>query len=357
MEIGLLQSSASAFAPSDAAIAQGTLLAVEHVNAQGGVLGEKIDVSLHWERNQRIPAGRFLRKRNTNTHLFGASSSSLRKRNLSLLEDAGILLWYPTQFEGYEASTNIVYTGASATHHVIPLTEYLMARGHATYALVGSDYVFPRDINRTARRVIEAAGGTVVYEGYLPLNSGASRVKELVERIPNAADVVLPSLVGDDYFDFLRLRGAGMLRRAVMASVIEAEATLDLAPELFAGTVVAMPYFDTVETSASTAFKKLFVRRFGNKARPTFVHAAAFSQILLFAQAAEKVRSFDTQAILGSLHEVRPITPLDDFRIDADTHYSHLKPRVGVADQKGRFQLVSEAAHTVAPDPYLLSYA
>ena len=100
------------------------------------------------------------------TMIFGCYTSTSRKAVLPLVERWNGLLWYPTLYEGFEYSPNIIYTGAAPNQNSLRLAEYLMERFGNRFYFVGSDYVFPRESNRIMREFVSARRGTIVGEQY-----------------------------------------------------------------------------------------------------------------------------------------------------------------------------------------------
>ena len=167
IQIGVLLSQHGQMAIHESAHLQGTLLGVAAINDAGGILGKKLvpivsDPASSLTRSKQLAEQLIVGERVS--HLFGCSDSSIRKALIPTVERHNALLWYPTQFEGFEYSPNIIYGGACANQHVVPLFDYLMAKGHEKFVLLGSDYIFPRDINRAVRQLVEATGGRIVEE-------------------------------------------------------------------------------------------------------------------------------------------------------------------------------------------------
>ena len=105
------------------------------------------------------------------TTIFGCYTSISRKAVLPVVERLNGLLWYPTLYEGFEFSPNIIYTGAAPNQNSVALCRFLMNRYGTSFYFVGSDYVYPRESNRVMRDLLRRRGCTVVGETYLDLRS------------------------------------------------------------------------------------------------------------------------------------------------------------------------------------------
>jgi len=85
-------------------------------------------------------------------HVVGCYTSSSRKEVIPLFEKADALLWYPSHYEGFECSENVIYTGAVTNQHVLPLADYLLeCCGHSAFC-IGSNYIWAWENNRILRQ-------------------------------------------------------------------------------------------------------------------------------------------------------------------------------------------------------------
>ena len=101
---------------------------------------------------------------------------------LPAIERRNGLLWYPSLYEGFEYSPNVIYTGASPNQNSFPLAEYLVRNHGRRVFLVGSDYVYPRESNRIMRDLIVAYGGEIVGEVYVPMEASEQRCEIVLAR-------------------------------------------------------------------------------------------------------------------------------------------------------------------------------
>ena len=108
-------------------------------------------------------------------HVVGCYTSSSRKEVLPLFEKHDGLLWYPSHYEGFESSDNVVYTGAAPNQHIVPLAEHLLRHyGTSAYCL-GSNYIWAWENNKIMREAVQSAGGAVLAERYVPV--GETRLR------------------------------------------------------------------------------------------------------------------------------------------------------------------------------------
>ena len=161
IKVGSLNSLSGTMAISEVTVRDSIALAVEEINASGGVNGKQIEVvaedgasepTVFAEKAEKLISSDCV------AAVFGGWTSSSRKAMLPVFEDNDALLYYPVQYEGLEASENIFYTGATTNQQIIPALDYLKEQGVTSLYLVGSDYVFPQTANREIKAYAEANG-------------------------------------------------------------------------------------------------------------------------------------------------------------------------------------------------------
>ncbi len=152
IKVGALNSLSGTMAISEVTVRHAIDLAVEQINASGGVLGKQIQLvgedgasepTVFAEKAEKLISSDCV------AAVFGGWTSSSRKAMLPVFESANSLLYYPpVQYEGLESSKNIFYTGATTNQQIVPALDYLKEKGVKSLYLVGSDYVFPQTANR-----------------------------------------------------------------------------------------------------------------------------------------------------------------------------------------------------------------
>ena len=140
-------------------------------------------------------------------HVVGCYTSSSRKEVLPLFEKHDGLLWYPSHYEGFESSDNVVYTGAAPNQHIVPLAEHLLRRyGTSAYCL-GSNYIWAWENNKIMREAVQSAGGAVLAERYVPVGEldFDGIIREILDCRPS---FIFNTLIGDSAYTFFRPFGA-----------------------------------------------------------------------------------------------------------------------------------------------------
>lgn len=343
---------------------RGTVLAIEEINARGGVLGREIAPVCYdpgsSPHDYRRYADRLLMDDGVRI-MFGCMMSASRKAILGSLERRNGLLWYPANYEGFEYSPNVLYTGAAPNQHTLQLARYIVARIGKDVTLVGSDYIFPRESNRVLRQLFEAAGGRIVDEVYVPVEPDAIATRRVIDRIRrDRPTAVVSTIIGRGTELFYRMyREAGLDPRTVPVgslSLAETEA-IEIGAACCAGHFTAATYFASVAGAASQRFREAFAARFGAAMQCSFYSESAYNQVHLFAAALERAGTDDPEKIVAAAGGVEFEAPQGWIMVDADNNHTWLHSRIGVLDEAGRFDIVWEAGDLVKPDPYLISHA
>src|SRR5688572_28087495 len=152
IKVGILHSLSGTMAISETVLKDTVLMAIDEINAKGGVMGRKlepviVDPASNWplfaEKTKQLLT------QDKVAVIFGCWTSVSRKSVLPVVEELNGLLFYPVQYEGEELSKNVFYTGAAPNQQAIPAVDYLMsAEGVKRWVLEGTDYVYPRTTNK-----------------------------------------------------------------------------------------------------------------------------------------------------------------------------------------------------------------
>ena len=113
------------------------------------------------------------------------------------------MLWYPSHYEGFESSDNVVYTGAAPNQHIVPLAEHLLRHyGTSAYCL-GSNYIWAWENNKIMREAVQSAGGSVLAERYVPVGETDfdGLIRQILDCRPN---FIFNTLIGDSAYAFFR---------------------------------------------------------------------------------------------------------------------------------------------------------
>ena len=269
VKVGLLHSLSGTMAISETSVRDAELLAIEEINAAGGVLGKQIEAV---EEDGASEPSKFAEKAQKLLQddkvatIFGCWTSASRKAVKPVVEGMNGLLWYPVQYEGMESSENIMYMGAAPNQQAVPAIDYCYNdKGYKNFYLLGSDYVFPQTANMIAKAQISALGGQTVAEEYVPL--GHTDFQTIIADIKaKKPDVIINTLNGDSNVAFFKqLADAGVTSNDVMTmsfSIAEEEVN-SIGANLLDGHLVAWNYYMTTDTPENKKFVEAYKAKFG----------------------------------------------------------------------------------------------
>ncbi len=355
VRIGILFSNsgpAGIFGQPTANIAE---LIEEDINAAGGINGRPVETFLADDATD--PAvGRQAMEQLIESDgvdvVLGTHSSATREAAKPLAEDAGVLYIYAALYEGGECSPVMFNTGEVPSQQLAPVIPWMMDEtGGNTWFLLGNDYVWPRRSFELARQYIEAAGGEVVGEEYVPL--GTQDFSSVAQQIAGSgADLIFPALVGGDAIAFETQAvdfGIGQSAIPRLANIYEENVLGVMGPSVTAGMRVTLGYFKEVDNPANNAFVARYFEQFGADAPPHMTFSShIYDAAMLYAAAANAAGTTDTAAVAAALEGLSLSTPTGDISI---TGSRHLAQPIYVAEiQSDGSQLIVQSFPAVEPD-------
>ncbi|MEW5811264.1 MAG: urea ABC transporter substrate-binding protein [Actinomycetota bacterium] len=361
VKVGAINSLSGGLAVSESVIRDAIVLAVEQVNASGGVLGKQVQLigedgasepTVFAEKAQKLVQSDCV------AAVFGGYTSASRKAMLPVFEDNNALLYYGQQYEGLESSPNIFYTGATTNQQIIPSLDYLKEQGVKSLYLVGSDYVFPRTSNAIVKAYAKANGLEIKGEDYTPL--GSTDFSTIVNKIRTAdADAVFNVVVGDSLVAFFReYQNSGLTPEAmpVMSMCVGEEEVRSIGARTLAGQLSSWNYYQTLNTPENATFVADFKKRFGADRVTSDPMESAYAAVYLWKASVEKANSFAVTDIRDAAGGVTIDAPEGKMTVDGENHHVTKTARIGRVGDDGLIYQVWESPAPIEPDPYLKGY-
>jgi urea transport system substrate-binding protein len=365
IKVGILHSLSGTMAVSEVAVRDADLMAIEEINAAGGLLGKKIqpvveDGASDWPTFAE--KAKKLIQSDKVACVFGCWTSASRKAVLPVFESNKALLYYPVQYEGLESSPYIYYTGATTNQQIVPSVEYLLKEGKKKMFLLGSDYVFPRTANKIIKAQLAASGGQTLAEEYTPL--GHTDYATIISKIKAAnPDVVYNTLNGDSNVAFFKqLQGAGITadKLTTLSVSIAEEEAVAIGGDIMQGHLVAWNYYETTKTPENDKFVKAyhaFTSKSG-KQRPTSDPVeAAYISVNLWAMAVKKAGSTDVEKVKAAMGGIEFAAPEGKVTVDGKNHHISKTVRIGKIRKDALIDEINATPAPVQPDPYLETYS
>ncbi len=362
-KIGVLFSKTGVTAAIETSQLMGTLFAIDQINEAGGIHGKPMQ-AVYYDP-ESVPARYQALATKLITEdgvriIFGCYMSSTRKAVLPVVEKWNALLLYPTLYEGFEYSSNIIYTGAAPNQNSMQLAEFMLRKFGSRVYLVGSDYIYPYESNRIMTDLIRSHGGVRAGETYLRLDAPAEAYVDAVRKIKAAApDFIFSTVVGSGtsllYRAYAKL-GLDPARMPI-ASLTTSEAEVkEMGADVAQGHFTSATYFQSVATKENLLAVAEFKQRYGDELVTNMCWEAAYFQTHLVANALRQTRSDNVAALLKGMLGAKFEAPQGTIKIDEQNHHTYLWPRIGCVNAAGQFDIVEESAHSVKPDPYLVEH-
>ncbi|MEQ6437657.1 urea ABC transporter substrate-binding protein [Comamonas sp. w2-DMI] len=374
IKVGVLHSLSGTMAISETVLKDTVLMAIDDINAKGGVLGKKlepvvVDPASNWplfaeKAKQLITQDKV-------AVVFGCWTSVSRKSVLPVFEQNNGLLFYPVQYEGEELSKNVFYTGAAPNQQAIPAVEYLMSKeggGAKRFVLLGTDYVYPRTTNKILRAFLKSKGvkDADILETYTPF--GHSDYQTIVADIKKFSTggktAVISTINGDSNVPFYKeLGNAGLKAKdvPVVAFSVGEEELRGVDAKPLVGHLAAWNYFMSVKNPTNTAFIKQWSDYAkakgiaGHKDKPLTNDPmeATWIGIHMWKQAVEKAKSTDTDKVIAAMAG-QTFTAPDGFsvKMDEKNHHLHKPVMVGEIKADGQFSVVWKTKGPVKAQPW-----
>ncbi|OGL08818.1 MAG: urea ABC transporter substrate-binding protein [Candidatus Rokubacteria bacterium RIFCSPLOWO2_02_FULL_73_56] len=372
VKVGVLHSLSGTMAISEVSLRDVVLMAVEEINAKGGVLGRKIqpvvvDPASNWDLFAEKAKQLLLQEKVAVT--FGCWTSVSRKSVLPVFENNNGLLFYPVQYEGEECSRNVFYTGATPNQQLIPAAEYLMSReggGYKKFYLLGTDYVFPRTANKILRAFLRAKGipEDSIAEEYTPFNH--QDYQTIVGKIKRFAAggnaAVLSTINGDSNVPFYKEfanQGLRSENAPIMAFSVAEDELRGMDTRALVGHLAAWNYYQSVDAPQNKKFVQAFKAYAkksnlpgGDKRVTDDPMEAAYFGVHIWKQAVEKARSVEVDAVRKAVYGQEFLAPGGKIKMHENNHHAWKPVLIGEILRDGQFKVVSRTKGLVEPEPW-----
>ena len=366
--VGQLHSVSGTMAISETGSVEAERLAIKQINDMGGVLGRKIEIiqedgASDWPTFAE-KAKKLLVKDKV-ASVFGCWTSASRKAVLPIFEKENGMLYYPTFYEGLEASKNVIYTGQEATQQIIWGLDWAYKQGARTFFLIGSDYIWPRTSNKIARRHIEnhLKGCKVVGEEYYPL--GHTNFNSLINKVKLKRPDCIYSIVvgGSNVSWYKQLNAAGITgkslakkKKLLLTISTTEDEILGIGGKNVAGFYACMKYFQSLDNPNNKAFVKAFKEMWGEDSVIGDVTQAAYLGPWLWKFTVEKAGSFDIDNVAAASPGVEFKKAPEGYVRIAENHHLWSRARIGKMLENGQFKVIAESKDLIKPNPFPEGY-
>ena len=354
IKIGILHSLSGTMAISETTLKDTMLMLIEQQNKKGGILGRKIepvvvDPASNWPLFAE-KARELLTVQKVDV-LFGCWTSVSRKSALPVLEELNGLLFYPVQYEGEESSKNVFYTGASPNQQAIPATDYYLEELDVKkFALLGTDYVYPRTTNKILKQYLIDKGipESDIFVNYTPFGHSdwSKIVSDVVSLGADGKKVgVISTINGDANIGFYKeLAAAGVKADdiPVVAFSVGEEELSGLDTTNLVGHLAAWNYLQSAESDLNSSFIKDWKAKMGNKRvtnDPMEAHVIGFN---MYVKAVEKAGTTDVDAVRKAMYGIKVPNLTGGTAEMLPNHHLSKPVLIGEILENGQFDIISQ---------------
>ncbi len=355
IKIGVLHSLSGSMAISETTLKDVMLMLIDEQNKKGGVLGKQleavvVDPASDWPLFAE-KARELLTVQNVDV-IFGNWTSVSRKSVLPVIEELNGLLFYPVQYEGEESSKNVFYTGAAPNQQAIPATDYLLDElGVEKFALLGTDYVYPRTTNNILEAYLKDKGIAAedIFVNYTPFGHSdwSKIVADVVALGADGKKVgVISTINGDANIGFYKELAAADISAddiPVVAFSVGEEELSGLDTSNLVGHLAAWNYFMSADSPENADFIEKWHGFIGDDKRvtndPMEAHYIGFN---MWVQAVEAAGTTDVDPVSDAMiGQTFPSLTGSTAEMLANHHLT--KPvLIGEIQADGQFDIISQ---------------
>jgi len=356
IKVGVLHSLSGTMAISETTLKDTMLMLVEQQNAKGGLLGcdlEAVVVDPASDWPLFAEKARELLSVHEVDVIFGNWTSVSRKSVLPVVEELNGLLFYPVQYEGEESSKNVFYTGAAPNQQAIPATDYFLEElGVEKFALLGTDYVYPRTTNNILESYLksEDIADSDIFVNYTPFGHSdwSKIVADVVALGADGKKVgVISTINGDANIGFYKeLAAAGISADdiPVIAFSVGEEELSGLDTANLVGHLAAWNYFQSAESDANTGFIEAWKAKMGEERVTNDPMEAHYIGFNMWVNAATEAESTEVDAVRAKMYGQKFPNLTGGTAVMLPNHHLAKPVLIGEIQEDGQFDIVSQTA-------------
>ncbi len=363
IKVGVLHSLSGTMAISETTLKDTVLMLIDQQNAAGGLLGKKleavvVDPASDWPLFAE--KARELLTVDKVAVMFGCWTSVSRKSVLPVIEELNGLLFYPVQYEGEESSKNVFYTGAAPNQQAIPATDYFLEElGVQKFALLGTDYVYPRTTNNILESYLISKGipKEDIFVNYTPFGHSdwSKIVADVVALGADGKKVgVISTINGDANIGFYKeLAAAGVSADdiPVVAFSVGEEELSGLDTTNLVGHLAAWNYFQSADAPVNAEFITGWKAFAGADRVTNDPMEATVIGFKMWVAAVEKAGTTDVDAVREAMYGLEVPNLTGGIAKMLPNHHLTKPVLIGEIQADGQFDIISQTTE-VAGDAW-----
>lgn len=325
------------------AVVQSSQLAVEQINASGGILGRQVQLEITDDASGAVGAQKAydtLVFQNNVDAIISMETSAARNAALPIVARGKKPFIYTSFYEGRSCSPWMHVNGWVPEQQVAPVVDYFLKSKRAkTFYLVGNDYAFGRGMLEFTKKYIEQHGGKVVGEEYLPIDG--TDWTPILSKIRSAhPDALISATAGGAPNVSLakQIKGSGLT--LPYGNLAIDEGTAKSMGDAATGTYMSASYLTSIDTAGNKAFLEAMDKRFGKDIKtPNELSEPQYEAFFLYKAAVEKAGSTDSSKVVKALDQVSFDGPRGPVTMDKSRH-TPLAMRLGQIQADGSVKIL-----------------
>lgn len=354
IKVGVLHSLSGTMAISETTLKDTVKMLVDQQNAKGGLLGKKleavvVDPASNWPLFAE-KARELLTVQKVDV-IFGSWTSVSRKSALPVLEELNGLMFYPVQYEGEESSKNVFYTGAAPNQQAIPAVDYYIEElGVKKFALLGTDYVYPRTTNKILEQYLRDNGiaAADIFINYTPFGHSdwSKIVADVVALSADGKKVGVVSTINGDanvgFYKELAAAGVSADDIPVVAFSVGEEELSGLDTSNLVGHLAAWNYFQSADNETNAKFIKTWKARMGEKRVTNDPMEAHYIGFNMWMNAVKKAGTTDVDAVRTAMYGQKFPNLTGGMAEMLPNHHLTKPVLIGEIQANGQFDIISQ---------------
>ncbi|WP_171133412.1 MULTISPECIES: urea ABC transporter substrate-binding protein [unclassified Ruegeria] len=354
IKVGVLHSLSGTMAISETTLKDTMEMLVEQQNEAGGLLGCEleavvVDPASDWPLFAE-KARELLTVHEVDV-IFGNWTSVSRKSVLPVIEELNGLLFYPVQYEGEESSKNVFYTGAAPNQQAIPATDYFLDELEVEkFALLGTDYVYPRTTNNILESYLQQKGIAEedIFVNYTPFGHSdwSKIVADVVALGADGKKVgVISTINGDANVGFYKeLAAAGISADdiPVVAFSVGEEELAGLDTTNLVGHLAAWNYFQSADSEANEGWVEAWKARMGEDRVTNDPMEAHYIGFNMWVNAATEAGTTDVDAVRTAMYGQEFPNLTGGTAVMLPNHHLAKPVLIGEIQEDGQFDIISQ---------------
>lgn len=328
-------------------------LAVDELNASGGVLGRQIELVTYDTQSQTQLYGQFAQQlvlKDRVAAVFGAVTSASREVVRPVLDRGKTLYFYNTVYEGGVCDRNTFVLGSTPQQQLVEQIPYMIKRFGKKGYVVAADYNFGHLSNDWIEKIASDAGGEVLGSEFFPLevNNFSAAIAKIQDLKPDWIHNVFVGPAHESFYG--QWASAGMNKQIGMSSstLQHASELQRLPPEVSEGIIAVGSYFDEIDTPEAKDFRAKYAAKFGVDTVDSSIAPADYYAVLLWAEAVKKAGTVDRDQVIAALETgVSASGPNGVVTIGPKSH--HAIQNVYLGEVKGGKVEILEMSEAVSP--------